>query len=243
MSGHSKWATTKRQKAVVDAKRGAIFTKMSNLISIAARDKGGDPATNFVLRMAIDKARQANMPKDNIDRAIKRGTGDGGGQQIEELVYEGQGPASSQFIIKCVTDSRNRTASTIRHLFSKAGGSLGSVAWNFAPRGVVQITTEALANKQADRDNFELELIDQGAEDIISENEGVTIYTNPEGLPRLKAFLDQQAIVTELAEIQQVAKEKLVINSEEDRLRLEKFVELLDDCEDISDYYTNAEWD
>ncbi|NCU44344.1 hypothetical protein EOM71_01555, partial [Candidatus Falkowbacteria bacterium] len=111
------------------------------------------------------------------------------------------------------------------------------------PRGVVQITTEALANKQADWDNFELELIDQGAEDIISENEGVTIYTNPEGLPRLKAFLDQQAIVTELAEIQQVAKEKLVINSEEDRLRLEKFVELLDDCEDISDYYTNAEWD
>ncbi len=243
MSGHSKWATTKRQKAVVDAKRGAVFTKMSNLISIAARDKGGDPATNFSLRMAIDKARQANMPKDNIERAIKRGTGEGGGNQIEELVYEGQGPAASQFIIKCVTDNRNRTASTIRHLFSKAGGSLGAVAWNFAARGVVQIAAENLAGRQADWDNFELELIDQGAEDIISENEGVTIYTNPEELPKLKAFLEQQAISTELAEVQQVAKEKLIISNPEDCSRLEKFVELLDDCEDISDYYTNAEWE
>ncbi len=243
MSGHSKWATTKRQKAVVDAKRGAVFTKISNLISIAARDKGGDPDTNFSLRMAIDKARQANMPKDNIERAIKRGTGEGGGNQIEELVYEGQGPAASQFIIKCVTDSRNRTASTIRHLFSKAGGSLGAVAWNFATRGVVQIAAENLASRQADWDNFELELIDQGAEDIISENEGVTIYTNPEDLPKLKSFLEQQAIATELAEVQQVAKEKLVISNPEDCSRLEKFVELLDDCEDISDYYTNAEWE
>lgn len=172
MSGHSKWATTKRQKAVVDAKRGAIFTKLSNLISIAARDKGGDPDTNFTLRMAIDKARQANMPKDNIERAIKRGTGEGGGQQIEELVYEGQGPVGSQFIIKCVTDNRNRTASTIRHLFSKAGGSLGAVAWNFVLRGVVQITSEALADKFGDWDNLELELIDQGAQILFKKPKG-----------------------------------------------------------------------
>lgn len=243
MSGHSKWATTKRQKAVVDAKRGAIFTKMSNLISIAARDKGGDPTTNFTLRMAIDKARQANMPKDNIERAIKRGTGGDGGQQIEELMYEGQGPAGSQFIIKCVTDSRNRTASAIRHIFSKAGGSLGAVLWNFSLRGVVQITAAALAGKMADWDNFELELIDQGAEDIITEEEGTTIYTNPEDLQKLKTFLDQQAIATEVAEIQYVAKEKLVIDNDDDKLRLEKFVEALEESEDVSDYYTNAEWD
>lgn len=243
MSGHSKWATTKRQKAVVDAKRGAIFTKLSNLISIAARDKGGDPDTNFTLRMAIDKARQANMPKDNIERAIKRGTGDGGGQQIEELVYEGQGPVGSQFIIKCVTDNRNRTASTIRHLFSKAGGSLGSVAWNFVVRGVVQITAEALADQLNDWDNFELELIDQGAQEIIKEDEGFTIYTAPEDLPVIKAFLEDKAIVTELAEIQQVAKEKMIINNPDDQVKLTKFIEALEDCEDIGDYYTNAEWD
>lgn len=243
MSGHSKWATTKRQKAVVDAKRGAIFTKMSNLITIAARDKGGDPTTNFTLRMAIDKARQANMPKDNIERAIKRGTGEGGGNQIEELVYEGQGPVGSQFIIKCVTDSRNRTASTIRHAFSKAGGSLGSVMWNFSLRGVVQITAEALAAKNNDWDNFELELIDQGVEDIVREEEGVTLYTASEDLQKLKNFLDQQNIATETAEIQYVAKEKMAIEEADDRAKMEKFIDLLEDCEDISDYYTNAEWE
>ncbi|HQB50842.1 MAG TPA: YebC/PmpR family DNA-binding transcriptional regulator [bacterium] len=243
MSGHSKWATTKRQKAVVDAKRGAIFTKMSNLITIAARDKGGDPATNFTLRMAIDKARQANMPKDNIERAIKRGTGEGGGNQIEELVYEGQGPVGSQFIIKCVTDSRNRTASTIRHAFSKAGGSLGSVMWNFSLKGVVQITTEALATKNNDWDSFELELIDQGVEEIIREEEGVTLYTAPEDLQKLKSFLEQQNIATETAEIQHVAKDKMTIEDADDRLKMEKFIDSLEDCEDVSDYYTNAEWE
>lgn len=243
MSGHSKWATTKRQKAVVDAKRGAIFTKMSNLISIAARDKGGDPTTNFVLRMAIDKARQANMPKDNIERAIKRGTGGDGGQQIEELIYEGQGPAGSQFVIKCVTDSRNRTASSIRHIFSKTGGSLGAVLWNFSLTGVIQITAEALAAKAKDWDSFELELIDQGADDIVREDEGVTIYALPENLQKLKVFLDQQGIGTEVAEIQYVAKEKVTIGDPDDRLKMDKFIEALEDCEDISDYYTNAEWD
>ena len=243
MSGHSKWATTKRQKAAVDAKRGAVFTKMSNLISIAARDKGGDPATNFSLRMAIDKARQVNMPKENIERAIKRGTGEGGGNQLEELVYEGQGPAASQFIIKCVTDNRNRTAATIRHLFSKVGGSLGAVAWNFTTRGVVQIAIENLTDQQADWDNFILTLIDHGAEDILKEEEGITIYTNLEDLPQLKTFLEEQAITTEVAEVQQVAKEKLVITDPEDSQRLDKFIELLDDCEDVSDYYTNAEWE
>ena len=243
MSGHSKWATTKRQKEVVDAKRGAVFTKMSNLISIAARDNGGDPDTNFALRMAMDKARQANMPKDNIERAIKRAIGDGSGQQIEELTYEGQGPAGSQFIIKCVTDNRNRTASAIRHMFSKAGGCLSDVMWNFVMRGVVQITTEVLATKMKDWDNFELELIDNGAEDIITEDEGITIYTNPEDFQKLKIFLDQQALITELAEIQYVAKEKLVINDGDSKLKLEKFIEELEECEDISNHYTNAEWD
>ena len=139
MSGHSKWATTKRQKAVTDAKRGAIFTKIGNIITISAREKGGDPAVNFSLRIAIEKAKQANMPKENIERAIKRGTGEGGGATIEEIYYEGIGPANTQFIVKCLTDNRNRSASTVRHLFSKYGGSMGSVAWNFEKKGVIGI--------------------------------------------------------------------------------------------------------
>src|SRR3989338_1529854 len=176
MSGHSKWATTKRQKAVVDAKKGAIFTKYGKLISVAAK-KGGDPATNFSLRMAIDKAKEANMPKENVERAIKRGTGELGGAQIEELTYEGFGPAKSQFIVKCLTDNKNLTAAEIRHVFSEAGGALGTVAWNFELKGVILISSEELQSKNLlNNDDFELELIDAGAHDIKKEAAGSTIY-------------------------------------------------------------------
>ncbi|MDD2807950.1 MAG: YebC/PmpR family DNA-binding transcriptional regulator, partial [Patescibacteria group bacterium] len=166
MSGHSKWATTKRAKAIVDAKRGAAFTKVANIITIAARN-GGDPTANFMLRMAIDKARAVNMPKDNIERAIKRGTGEGGGAAVEELVYEGIGPAQTQFVVKCLTDSKNRTAAVIRHLFDKHGGSLGSVMWNFEIKGVITITNYEL--QITNLDELELELIDIGIEDFIKE--------------------------------------------------------------------------
>lgn len=237
MSGHSKWATTKRAKAVVDAKRGAIFTKIANLITISAR-KGGDPATNFSLRIAIDKGKAVNMPKDNIERAIKRGTGDGGGAIIEELVYEGIGPAKTQFIIACLTDSKNRSASTIRHLFNKSGGSLGSVMWNFSQLGVIRIAKEKLA--AGDPDEFDLELVDQGAQDVIHEEEGVTIYTEPGVLQKVKQFLESKNIETESAEIEYVAKEKANLN-EEEKIQIEKFIDELDENEDVSNYYTNAD--
>ena len=162
MSGHSKWSTIKRAKAVTDAKRGAIFTKLGNLITMAVRDKGSSPDTNFGLRMAIEKAKQANMPKDNIERAIKRGTGELGGGQIEELTYEGFGPANSQFIIKCLTNNKNRSAANIRHLFTKYGGSLGSVMWNFEKKGVIRINSEELKLKNIKLDDFEFEIIDAG---------------------------------------------------------------------------------
>ena len=142
MSGHSKWATIKRSKAANDAKRGAIFTKLGNLITIAAREKGGDLDTNFALRMAVDKAKTANMPKDNIEKAIKRGTGELEGGQIEELYYEGFGPANTQFIVKSLTDNKNRSAANIRHTFTKYGGSLGAVMWNFEQKGVVRIASD-----------------------------------------------------------------------------------------------------
>jgi YebC/PmpR family DNA-binding regulatory protein len=241
MSGHSKWATTKRAKAIVDAKKGAIFTKVSNLITIAAREKGGDPATNFSLRIAVEKARAANMPKDNIERAIKRGTGELAGAAIEELIYEGLGPAKSQFIVKSLTDNKNRSASIIRHLFTKYGGSFGAVGWNFQIKGVIGIGKRELGIRNLENDEFELELIDNGAQDILFEEDGMTILTKPEDLQRIKNFLENKNIITESADIEYVAKEKMTIN-EEDKEKVEKFIEELEDNEDVSDYYTNVVW-
>lgn len=238
MSGHSKWATTKRQKAVTDAKRGAIFTKLSNIITISAREKGGDPATNFTLRMAMDKARAANMPKDNIERAIKRGTGELAGVALEELIYEGLGPVKSQFIVKCLTDNKNRAAANIRHLFTKHGGAFGSVMWNFEPRGVIRIAKDELTNNKLPAEEFELELIDAGAQDILKEEEGVTIYTKIEDLQKVKKFLEEKNIKTESAEIEYIAKEDLALSGEE-KERVEKFIEELEDNEDAADYYHN----
>lgn len=240
MSGHSKWATTKRAKAIVDAKRGAIFTKLANAITIAAKEKGGDPAVNFSLRMAIDKGKAVNMPKENIERAIKRGTGGGSGEQIVELIYEGIGPAKSQFIIKSLTDNKNRSAATIRHAFSEFGGSLGSVMWNFEQKGVIRITNYELRIKNYENEEFELELIDAGAQDIEKEKEGMTIFTKVEDLQKLKTFLDTKKIETETAEIEYVAKERQKV-SDTDREKIEKFIEELDGNEDVSDYFTNVD--
>ena len=238
MSGHSKWETTKRSKAVVDAKRGAVFTKMANLITIAAKEKGGDPDANFSLRMAIEKAKSANMPKDNIERAVKRGTGELEGEQIIELIYEGIGPVNSQFIIKSLTDNKNRSAATIRHIFTKNGGAFGSVMWNFERKGVVRILNEELEKNNLNNEDFELELIDAGAEDIKKEEEGVTIFTKTENLQNLQQFLDSKNIQAESADLEYVAK-KESNPTETEKERLEKFIEELEDCEDISDYYTN----
>lgn len=238
MSGHSKWATTKRAKAVVDAKRGAIFTKLSKLISIAAR-KGGDPDTNFSLRMSIDKAKGVNMPKENIERAIKRGTGELGGNVIEELTYEAIGPSKTQFIVKCLTDNKNRSAAEVRHIFSKFGGALGAVAWNFEQKGVIAISREEIEAKKIDIEAIELDLIDAGAEDIKIEEEGVTIYTNPEDFQKTKNFLETKNITTVSAEIEYVAKERQDLTEEEKESVL-KVIDELDDNEDVADYYTNA---
>lgn len=237
MSGHSKWATTKRAKAVVDAKRGAIFTKLSNLISIAAR-KGGDPETNFQLRLAVDKAREANMPKDNIERAIKRGTGEGGGGPIEELVYEGIGPVQTQFVVRVLTDNRNRAAATIRHTFSKFGGSLGAVLWNFEQKGLLLVNKEVWDKSGLNWDDFLLEGIDAGFEDAVLEEEGITIYTKPEQFMAVKQWLENKQLPTASAEIEYVAKEKVIL-SEEDQAKVDTFINVLEEDEDISEYYTN----
>jgi len=235
MSGHSKWATIKRAKGAKDAKRGAIFTKLGKMITVAAKEKGGDMETNFSLRMAMDKAKAANMPKDNIEKAIKRGTGELAGGQIEELMYEGFGPAKSQFVVRSLTDNKNRSAATIRHSFTKYGGSLGAVMWNFTQKGVVRILNEEFQVN----DEIELELIEAGADDIEKEDEGITITTKVEDLQLLKKYFDKKEIKTESAEIEYVAKEELKLN-ESDKEKYEKFIEELEDNEDVTDYYTNV---
>ncbi len=237
MSGHSKWATTHRQKAVVDAKRGAIFTKLANVITIAAR-KGGDPEANPSLRAAVDRARSSSMPKDNIERAIKKGTGELGGDQVDELYYEAIGPANSQFVIKCITDNKNRSSSTIRHIFTKNNGAFGAVMWNFEQKGVIMVSMEEIKNKKIDLDELELELIDAGMDDLVKEEEGVTIYTKMENLLGVKSFLESKGLKVESAEIEYVAKDKLTL-PDSDKGTVEKMMEELEDNEDVSDYYTN----
>lgn len=236
MSGHSKWSKIKRQKSVTDAKRGAIFTKLGNLIAIAAREKGGDPETNFSLRMAIDKAGAANMPKENIERSIKRGIGELEGGQIDEIFYEGFGPVKAQFIVKTLTDNKNRSVANIRHIFTKYGGAFGSVMWNFEQQGVIRISNDEF---RMTNEETELELIEAGVQEINKEAEGITLITNMEDLVKVKKFLDDKGIKTESAEIEYVAKEEMELK-DEDRPKMEKFIEALEENEDVADYYTNV---
>lgn len=241
MSGHSKWATTKRQKAAVDAKRSSAFTKIANIVTIAAR-KGGNPEMNFSLRIAIDRAREVNMPKDNIERAIKRGGGELGDVTLEELTYEGIGPAKSGFILEIVTDNKNRAAAEIRHLFAKNGGALGtagSVAWNFEHRGVIRIAAAELKSKNLINDEFELELIDAGADDIKKEGEGWTITANIVNLSKVKNWLDDKKIITESAALEYVPKEEKEVSAE-DKTKIQKLIEELEENQDVSNYYTDV---
>jgi len=237
MSGHSKWATTHRQKELVDAKRGAIFTKLGNIITIAARS-GGDPASNPSLRAAVDKARASNMPKDNIDRAVKKGSGELGGEQLEELFYEGIVPPGAQIIVKCLTDNKNRSGATVRHLFTKNGGSFSAVMWNFTQFGVIRVAAEDLKAKKINVDDLELELIDAGISDFQKAVEGITIYTEMKELHKISGIIEAKGIKVTSAEIEYVAKEKVEL-AETDKEKFEKILEELEDNEDVSDYYTN----
>ncbi len=236
MSGHSKWSKIKRQKGSADSKRASLFTKLAKNITLAAKQGGGDPEMNFKLRLAMDKAKAANMPKDNIDKAIKRGTGELAGGIIEEITYEGFIPGGVAIIIKALTDNKNRAVSSIKHILTKYDGNLSgpnSVAWMFDQRGVIRLSN--ITNKE----EVELKAIDAGADDIIEENHDLTIYTTPNNLPTVKENLEKQGIEVEYAETEMVAKDKLDISSEQ-KLKLEKLFAELDENEDVDDYYTNS---
>ncbi|MBI3291032.1 YebC/PmpR family DNA-binding transcriptional regulator [Candidatus Falkowbacteria bacterium] len=236
MSGHSKWAQIHRQKGATDAKRGALFTKLGKAITVAAKTGGGDPDKNFKLRLTIDQAKSANMPKDNIERAIKRGTGELAGGKIEEATYEGFGPAGVALMIECLTDNRNRSSASIKHILAKHDGSLGgpgSVAWMFEQKGVIKT---GKINEE-----LELALIDLGGEDIVNEEDGTTIYANPGGLKTIKEFLEKKGLKVNYAEVEQTAKEKKSLDAGQ-KEQIQKLFDELDDDEDVNDYYSNAEF-
>ncbi|NMC51850.1 YebC/PmpR family DNA-binding transcriptional regulator [Candidatus Kuenenbacteria bacterium] len=245
MSGHSKWATTKRAKAIIDAKRSSAFTKLSNNITIAAKEGGGDPTTNFKLRLAMDKARQFNMPKDNIERAVKRGTGELGGATVEEVMYGALLPHSVAVIIKCLTDNKNRTLNEVKILLQKNNAQLtdlNSIAWQFENRGVIHAKPQNPIHQLADKTQEELELaiIDAGAEDFHQDEDEIIIYTNPKELQLVKEKLEIAGLAIDSADLEMVPKEKVSLEGES----LEKIIkifDLIDELSDLSDYYTNLE--
>lgn len=238
MSGHSKWATTKNAKAAADAKRSSSFTKLSKNISIAAR-KGGDPDTNFSLRLAIDKAKEGNMPKENIDRAIKRGTGELEGATLEEVMYEGYGPSGIAVLVEAVTDNRNRTTPEIRSLLTRAGGSLGAqnaVQWMFEHKGIIRVKSEQIT----DKDNFLLSAIDFGAEDVVEEDGGFTIRCVFSDFEKVKRGLETLGLNPDYAEVEWVAKD-LVELAPEAQEGVYSLVETLEAQDDVNGVYTNLQ--
>src|SRR5581483_5847804 len=205
MSGHSKWAQIKRQKGVNDARRGALFTKVGREITVAAREGGGDPNANFRLRLAVEKAREVNMPQDNIQRAINRGTGaDKEGGQLEELFYEGYGPGGVAMMIQVLTDNRNRAAADVRNVFTRGGGNMGeggSVAWMFDQKGLITVALDG-----ANAEDVELAAIEAGADDI-QESDGILeVYTEKTALDAVRRTLDEQKLKIESADLVMVPK-------------------------------------
>lgn len=240
MAGHSKWATTHRQKSIVDAKKGAIFTKIANLLTMTAREGGGDLESNFKLRLAVDKARAVNMPKDNIQRAIDKGIGNfKDGANFEEAVYEVIGPAGSGFIVEAVTDNKNRTVADLKAILNKNGGQLSSangVAWMFERKGQIIINATEIDNDK------ELEIIDSGANDIEKEKDEWLIYTTIEQLNSVTKTLKEKGIEIKEVSLIYSAKNYLEIKNEEDREKIERLYNLIDDMDDVSNVYTNASW-
>jgi YebC/PmpR family DNA-binding regulatory protein len=242
MSGHSKWATTKRKKWAVDAKRSSLFTKLANGITIAARN-GGDPALNFALRLAVDRAKSASMPKENIERAIKRGTGELGGAVIEEITYEGYGPGGVAVLIKCLTDNRMRTVSNIRSIFNKYGGSLaeaGSVAYLFEKKGQIVISSSANQQVSKSAENIEELIIESSAEDYDLESEQCLVYTKYEDLQKVADFFREKGLKIDSSEIIYLPKTTIQVDDSK-QSSLDNLLDTLDDDDDVVEVYTNLE--
>lgn len=238
MSGHSKWAQIKRKKGVADQKRGQVFTKIGRMISLAAREKGGDPETNFKLRLAVQKAKEANMPKDSIDKAIQRGTGKEGGEKLEEITYEASGPAGVALIIEIVTDNRNRTTSEVRNILTRHGGKMtggSSFSWLFQPKGLIRVSGTG--------EEIEMKIIDSGALDFQEEDGGILVYTKPNELFNIRKALEEQGIKIISAELSLEPKETLKITDKKTAESILKLMDELENSDDVSKVYSNFDID
>jgi len=240
MSGHNKWANIKHRKGVQDAKRSKVFTKIIRELTIAARDAGGDPDANPRLRAAMDKAKDANMPKDKIETAIKKGTGELEGEELHELLYEGYGPAGIALIISVVTDNKNRSAQEIRHILSKHGGSLaenGAVSWNFERKALIKVPKEEVE----DFEEFMMEAIEAGAEDIDENSDPVEITTDPDLMAQVRDTLKEAGYSAD-EELTYIPKNTVTITGN-DAEKLIKLLNVLDDNDDVQDVYGNYDID
>lgn len=240
MSGHSKWANIKHKKAKVDAQRGKSYTKIAREIIMAARQGGGDPEANFQLRMAIDKARSMNFPNENINRAIQRGTGAQDGDNYESFSYEGFGPSGVAIIVDLLSDNRNRTASDIRHLFSKNGGNMGEtgcVSYMFDRKGVVVIDRDKETRSE---DDMLLLVLEAGAEDLQTEEESFQVITAQDGLESVRRFLHGQGVAIESAELSMLPQTLISVEGEAAEKAL-KLLNALEDHDDVQNVYTNAD--
>lgn len=238
MSGHSKWAQIKRQKGVNDNKRGQVFTKLGREITVAARDGGGDPNANFRLRLAVQHARENNMPMDNIERAIKRGTGGGEGAALEEITYEGYGVGGAAILVEAMTDNRNRAAADVRSVFTRHGGSLGEtgcVNWLFDSRGIISIDV----GKQ-DPDELALLAIDAGADDVKVEDGSLEVYTAPGDLENVRQALEANKLTITNAEVSMIPKTTVELDPK-GTVTVLKMVEKLEDLDDVQAVYSNIE--
>ena len=237
MAGHSKWANIKFRKAAQDAKRGKVFTKLIKEITVSARLGGGDPDSNPRLRSAIDKALAANMTKDTIERAVKRGSGALDGDDIEEIRYEGYGPGGTAVIVDCLTDNRNRTASEVRHGFTKHGGNLGtdgSVAYMFSKKGIISFET-------GDEDAIMEAALEAGAEDVVTNDDGsIDVMTTPEDFEAVESAIRSAGLEPGNAEVT-FSSETMSTLEEEDAGKLLRMIDALEDLDDVQEVYTNAD--
>jgi len=241
MSGHSKWSTIKRQKGANDAKRGQAFTKAARAITVAAKEGGGNPDTNFKLRLAIEAARAINMPKENIDRAIARGIGNDSEKALEEVIYEGYGPAGVAFLIKAVTDNKMRTASEVRSILDRGGGNLagvGSVSFNFKPTGEISVNT-----KDKDPDELFLLAADAGAEEIDTAEKETTVFCKPEDLVKVKEAVSAAGYEITSSEVVFEPNSTVKITDEAKAKNILSLIEKLEELDDVQRVYSNFDID
>ena len=242
MAGHSKWHNIRHRKNRQDAARGKLFTKLSREIFVAAREGGGDPDMNLRLRLAIDKARSANMPNDNIDRTLKKALGEVGGDNYEEITYEGYGPAGVAVLVEVLTDNRNRAAADIRHTFSKMGGNLGEagcVAWMFSRKGLLTVDRK---NTDQDEDSVMISALEAGAEDFVSSSESFEITTSADDFQTVKEMLEKDGLSFSTAEITMIPQNTVQLTGE-DASKMLKLLDALEDIDDVQNVYANFDID